>query len=81
MAIRITKTAFEMAEPVGKELLRKAREDQEYRKDWANKEIGQASKEVATHLAGIARGRVSVTVDPVAWERIFRGKKGAKNTK
>ena len=80
MDVRIKRTAFEMAEPVGRELLHKAKEDREYRKNWADKEIGQASKEVANHLAGIARGRITVMVDPVAWQRVF-GRKNAKKYK
>ena len=70
--IKITKTPFERAEPVGKALLQKCKAEKEYRKNWADKEIGQASKEIANHLAGKARGRVSVMLDPSDWERIFR---------
>ena len=69
--VKITKTPFERAEPVGRELLKKATAEKEYRKNWVDKEIGQASKEIANHLAGLARGRVSVTIDPIAWQRIF----------
>ncbi len=72
MGIKITKTPFERAAPAGQELVRKMKEDRTYRKNWADKEIGQAAKEAATHLAGIARGRVSVMLDPNDWERIFR---------
>ena len=68
---KVTKTPFERAEPVGRELLRKATAEKEYRKSWVDKEVGQASKEIANHLAGLARGRVSVTIDPDAWERVF----------
>ena len=75
--VRITKTEYERCEPVGRALTQKAKEAQAYRKEWANKEIGQAAKEAATHLAGIARGRVSITIDPSDYERIF-GKKGKK---
>ncbi len=74
MGIEITKirTPYDRAEKAGKEILHKAIDYKKYRKDWADKEIGQASKETATYVAGLARGRVSVIVDPVSWERIFR---------
>lgn len=75
MGIKVTKTHFERCEPAGKEILRQAKEEKDYRKNWADKEIGQSAKEAATYLAGQARGKVSVIVDPVAWQRIFGGRK------
>lgn len=76
--IRVIKTEYERCEPVGRELLRKAKDAQAYRKNWADKEVGQAAKEAATHLAGIARGRVSITIDSSDYDRIF-GKKRRSN--
>ena len=75
--VKVTKTNYERCEPAGREVLRQAKEQHEYRNNWANKEIGQAAKEAATHIAGMARGRVSVMMNGDDWERIFR--KGRKN--
>jgi hypothetical protein len=74
-SVKITKTPFDMAAPVGKQLLEKCKNEKEYRKNWADKEIGQASKEIATHFAGLARGRASIVMDSKYWNtinRIFR---------
>ncbi len=78
MDVKITKTAFEMAEPVGRKLVQQAREDRDYRKSWTHKEIGQASKEAAQYLGGQARGRISVMIDADSWTRIFRRKRDKK---
>ncbi len=75
MDIKITKTHYERCEPVGKEILRQAKEEKAYRKNWADKEIGQSCKEVATFLAGQARGRVSIMIDSTSWEKIFGRKR------
>ena len=74
------RTPYEQAEPAGKALLKKAIDYKNYRSDWAKKEIGQASKEIAHHIAGLARGRLSVMVDPTRWEQIFRRNKCLKTS-
>jgi len=56
----------------GKKFVREAREFKAQRKEWADKEVYQSAKEAASYLIGQSRGRVSVTIDPNDWERIFR---------
>jgi len=74
-SVKISKTQFERCEPVGRELLRKAKEEKDSRKKWADNEVGQSAKDAATYLCGLGRGRVMFTIDPNDWERIFRRKK------
>jgi hypothetical protein len=76
-AAKVTKTHFERCEPAGKELLRQAKEQYTQRKKSADGEIGAMAKDAAKHFVGLARGKVSVQIDPAAWERIFG--KGRKN--
>jgi len=74
MTIKVTKTPFERAEPAGKEILKKAKQEKAKRTEWADKEIGQGAKEMATYFSARAKGRVSVVMDSDNYERIFGGK-------
>lgn len=74
MDIKVGRNSFEQAEPAGKALLKKATEEHFKRKEWVNKEVGQASKDIAKHIAGLARGRVSVMIDSDRYNEIFRKK-------
>lgn len=49
--------SFDLAEPVGRECVRVAREDKNKRKRWADGECEQAAKEISTFLGAKARGR------------------------
>ena len=71
---KVTKTHFERCEPVGKELVKKAEQDRDYRKRWANKECTQSAKEMASYFVAKSVGRVFHQNDPETYERIF-GKK------
>lgn len=75
--IQITKTPFERCAPVGAALVKKAREEKARRKQWADNEIGQSAKEMATYFRAKSNGRVMMMIDPDAWTRIF-GRKNAK---
>ena len=75
MSIKVTKTPYERCEPVGRELVKKMKEDRAYRKHSADREVGQAAKDIAHHIAGLARGRVSVIINAKDWDRIFGRKK------
>ena len=71
---KVTKTPFERAEPVGREVVKKAAEHRDYRKQWANKECAQSAKEMASYFVARSKGRVFHQNDPETYERIF-GKK------
>lgn len=75
--VAITKTAFDRCEPVGKALVKKAEAERDYRKQWANKEIGQACKDGAQYIANRARGSISVimNIDDERYAHIFGRKR------
>jgi len=62
---------------VGDRCVREAKEYKRLRKESSDKATYNAAKEAADYLVGRANGRVSVTIDPKDWERIF----GRKNDK
>lgn len=42
----------------GNELVKQAKADKEYRKQWANKELGQMTKDIASYMCDGMRSRV-----------------------
>ena len=56
---------------VGKRCVQQAREFQRERKESTSKEVYQSAKEAATYLIGQSKGRVSFTIDPNDYDRIF----------
>lgn len=83
MSQSVTKmlTPYERCERdgVGQRCLKDAIDAKAKRKEWADKECGQAAKDVAGYIAGQARGRITVcTIKADDWERIF-GKKGKQH--
>jgi hypothetical protein len=75
--VKITATHFDRCKPAGEKALKQAQEHYAYRKESANKEIGAMAKDAAHHFVNLARGKISVQIDPDAWERIFG--KGRRN--
>jgi hypothetical protein len=76
--VKISATHFERCKPAGEAVLKKAKEHYAYREESSKKEIGQMAKDAAQHFVNLARGKISVQIDPDAWERIFgKGKRNA----
>jgi hypothetical protein len=69
--VKITATHFDRCKPAGDAALKKAQEHYAYRKESAHKEIGNMAMDAAKHFVNLARGKISVQIDPDAWERIF----------
>lgn len=79
--VRIKETHFERCAPAGQALLKQATEEFKKRARAGDSEIEQVSKDLAKHICGLARNKVSFVVDADDYNRIFGGKNVKKHIK